>query len=170
MRNDVGREHTEDAACGSNQSVATGNLHTGMCCFDDFVDSPPHVAPNCGLPGAPVSLCCICLQAVDTEVHKSAKELQQQLAAGMEQAAGGVADSQGRVQQLTVEHGMHSNGITQKLGEQSKVRRFTHVAVGLCSDCQAANHGGCHTCIHTCVSLMNGTVLATVCTMHTFGD
>jgi len=117
--------------------------------------------------GVPVSLCNICLQAVDTEVHQSAKELQQQLAAGMEQAAGGVADSQGRVQQLTVEHKTHSDSIIQRLGEQSKVRRFTYVAVGLCSQCQAASHWRCHTCLHTCVSLVDVTVLAAVCTTHT---
>jgi hypothetical protein len=67
-------------------------------------------------------VCSPLLQAIGTNSQESAKALQQKLAAGVEQASSGVADSISKVQQVAAEHGTHSSSMAGKLQAQTKVR------------------------------------------------
>jgi hypothetical protein len=69
-----------------------------------------------------VFACCPLLQAVGSTSQESAKALQQKLAAGVQVASSGVADSISRVQQVAAEHSTHSSSMAGKLEAQTKVR------------------------------------------------
>lgn len=68
-------------------------------------------------------MCGLTAQAVGAASQQSTKELQQKLAAGVEQATAGVADGISRVQHLAAEHSKHASSMAGKLDSQTKVSR-----------------------------------------------
>lgn len=148
-----GQQELSGAAAGASAAVdgCISNLKVSTCRMQGRAVDPVRapvvgmwqaLTANCNKPVAPreqgttgtsarccangLCSCAVCgptAQAVGAASQQSTIELQQTLAAGVEQATAGVADDISRVQQLAAEHSKHASSMAGKLDSQTKVSR-----------------------------------------------